>query len=239
MNLVRWIYKFCYFLWFLFWPVSVMCFSTYCILYRIHGSPLGRMEIKPVNSKGNVPSEELTLKLKPRHFGHLMQRVECLEKTLTLGKTESRRRGWQRLRWSGVFERAPGDGEGQGGLACCSPWGCKVRHDWATSLVVLKNPPALAGGRRYETWVWSLGWEDPLEEEGMATHSRTLAWRIPQPEEPGGLQSTGSERARHDWGNLAQHTACKNNCTFSQSGIRMYHNLYSCTVKYRLNESST
>ena len=48
-----------------------------------------------------------------------------------------------------------------------------------------------------ETWVQSLGWEDPLEKE-MATHSRILAWRIPWTEEPGGLQSTGSQRVRHD-----------------------------------------
>ena len=43
-----------------------------------------------------------------------------------------------------------------------------------------------------------LGWEGPLEE-GMATHSSILAWRIPWTEEPGGLQSTGSQRVRHDW----------------------------------------
>ena len=43
-----------------------------------------------------------------------------------------------------------------------------------------------------ETWVWSLGWEDPLEQ-GMATHSSTLAWEIPWTEEPGGLQSMGSQ----------------------------------------------
>ena len=49
-----------------------------------------------------------------------------------------------------------------------------------------------------ETWVWSLGWEDPLEKE-MATHSNILPWRIPWTEEPGGLQSTGSQRVRHDW----------------------------------------
>ena len=48
-----------------------------------------------------------------------------------------------------------------------------------------------------ETWVPSLGWEDPLEKE-MATHSSTLAWRIPWMEEPGGLQSTGSQRVGHD-----------------------------------------
>ena len=42
-----------------------------------------------------------------------------------------------------------------------------------------------------------LGWEDPLEK-GMATHSSILAWRIPWTEEPGGLQSLGSQRVRHD-----------------------------------------
>ena len=45
--------------------------------------------------------------------------------------------------------------------------------------------------------VESLGWKDPLEE-GMATHSSLLAWRIPWTEEPGGLQSTGLQRVRHD-----------------------------------------
>ena len=55
-----------------------------------------------------------------------------------------------------------------------------------------KNLPAIR-----ETWVQSLGWEDPLEE-GMGTHSSILAWRIPWTEEPGGLQSIGSPRVRHD-----------------------------------------
>ena len=48
-----------------------------------------------------------------------------------------------------------------------------------------------------ETWVGSLGREDPLEK-GMATHSSILAWRIPWTEEPGGLQSTGLQRVGHD-----------------------------------------
>ena len=48
-----------------------------------------------------------------------------------------------------------------------------------------------------ETLVQSLGREDPLEEE-MATHSNILAWRIPWTEEPGELQSMGSQRVRHD-----------------------------------------
>ena len=52
---------------------------------------------------------------------------------------------------------------------------------------VVKNPPTVQ-----ETQVRSLGWEDPLKKE-MATHSSILAWRIPQTEEPGGLQSMGSQ----------------------------------------------
>ena len=48
-----------------------------------------------------------------------------------------------------------------------------------------------------ETWVWSLSQEDPLEKE-MATHSSILAWKIPWMEEPGRLQSMGSQRVGHD-----------------------------------------
>ena len=48
-----------------------------------------------------------------------------------------------------------------------------------------------------ETWVHSLGWEDPLEEE-MAAHSGILAWKIPWTEEPGGLQSMGLQRVGDD-----------------------------------------
>ena len=59
-----------------------------------------------------------------------------------------------------------------------------------TSLVAQlgENPPAVR-----ETWVQSLGWENPLEK-GKATHPSILAWRIPLTEEPGGLQSMGSQR---------------------------------------------
>ena len=49
----------------------------------------------------------------------------------------------------------------------------------------------------WETWVQSLGWEVPLEKE-MATHSSILAWKIPWMEEPGRLQSMGSQRVRHN-----------------------------------------
>ena len=49
----------------------------------------------------------------------------------------------------------------------------------------------------WETWVRSLGWEDPLEKE-MAPHSSTIAWKIPWTEEPGRLQSMGSQRVGYD-----------------------------------------
>ena len=57
---------------------------------------------------------------------------------------------------------------------------------------MVKNLPAMQ-----ETEIQSLGWEDP-PREGMATHSSTLAWRIPWTEEPGGLQSMVSQKVRHD-----------------------------------------
>ena len=74
-----------------------------------------------------------------------------------------------------------------------SPVLIRVLQAIRASLVaqLLKNPPAL-----WETWIRSLGWEDSLEK-GKVTHSSILAWRIPWIEEPGGLQSMGSQRAGH------------------------------------------
>ena len=74
------------------------------------------------------------LKLKLEYFGHLMQRTDSLEKTLMLGKTEGQEEkgmtedemvGWHHQLNGHEFERAPGVGEEQGGLVCCSPWGRK------------------------------------------------------------------------------------------------------------------
>ena len=71
----------------------------------------------------------------------------------------------------------------------------KVHVYYLVSLVaqMVKSLPTMR-----ETWVWSLAREDPLEKE-MATHSSILAWRIPWTEEPGRLQSMGSQRVRQDW----------------------------------------
>ena len=67
------------------------------------------------------------------------------------------------------------------------------QNAWASLVAqTLKNPPAVQ-----KTWVQSLGWEDPLEK-GLAVHSSVLAWGIPWTEEPGRLQSMGSQRAGLD-----------------------------------------
>ena len=55
---------------------------------------------------------------------------------------------------------------------------------------VVKNPPAIAG---FDLWVGKIPWENEI-----ATHSSILAWEIPWTEEPGGLQSMGLQRIRHD-----------------------------------------
>ena len=69
--------------------------------------------------------------------------------------------------------------------------GYRLQYSWAFLVAQLvKNLPAVR-----ETWVQSLGWEDLLEKE-MATHSSILAWEIPWTEEPGGLQSMGSQKSR-------------------------------------------
>ena len=71
--------------------------------------------------------------------------------------------------------------------------GYPLQYSWASLVAQLvKNLPTMR-----ETWIPSLHWEDPLEE-GMATHSSILAWRIPWTEEPSGLQSIRSQRVRDE-----------------------------------------
>ena len=100
------------------------------------------------------------------------------EKTLMLGKIEDRRRrGWRRMKWLGwhhglnghEFEQAPGVGAGQGSLACCSPWGRRVRHGGVTELNWLNYLGPWTAGKVLQVWkhessarkdedLWSSAW---------------------------------------------------------------------------------
>ena len=97
----------------------------------------------------------MMLRLKLQYFGHLMQRVDSLEKTLMLGGIGGRRRrgrqedemaGWHHWLDGHEFEWTPGVGNGQGGLACCNSWGCKESDtteqlNWTMQKVLLEDTP--------------------------------------------------------------------------------------------------
>ena len=104
-----------------------------------------------------------------------------------------------------------------------------VKRKWLsgmTSLVArtVQNLPAMQ-----ETWVWSLGKADPLEE-GMATHSCILACRIPGTEEPGGLQYMGSQRVRHDWVTNTQHIHVTYKITINLLQIKIYRHILPINI---------
>ena len=84
-----------------------------------------------------ISLEGMMLKLKLQYFGHLMRRVDSLEKT-DAGRdwgqeekwtTEDEMAGWHHQLDELEFEEIPGVGDGQGGLVCCDSWGCRVRYD--------------------------------------------------------------------------------------------------------------
>ena len=118
------------------WVPKNRCFWT-MVLEKTLESPLDCKETQPVHSKGDQSWDFFgrnDAKAETPIFGHLMQRADSLEKTLMLGKIEGmRRRGRQRFEMAGWHhqlkayesEWTPGVGDGQGGLACCSSWGCK------------------------------------------------------------------------------------------------------------------
>ena len=94
------------------------------------------------------------------------------------------------LAWKIPWTEEPGRLQSMGSLG--------VRHDRATSLsLYIVVQMVKASGYNAGDLGWILGWEDTLEKE-IATHSSTLAWKIAWIEEPGGLQSMGSQRVGHD-----------------------------------------
>ena len=107
------------------------------VLEKTLESPLDCKEIQPVHPKEISPGcslEGLMLKLKLQYFGHPMRRADSLEKTLMLGKIEGKEDkgttedeivGWHHRLNGHEFGWTPGIVDGQGGLACCGPWGHK------------------------------------------------------------------------------------------------------------------
>ena len=90
---------------------------------------------------------------------------------------------WRR-KWQSTPVFLPGESQGRGSLVGCRLWGC-------TELDTTEMT------QQQHSW---------RMEKGMTTHSSILVWRIPQTEEPAGLQSVGSQRVRHYWSSLAQHS---------------------------------
>ena len=109
--------------------------------------------------------------------------------------TENEMAEWHHWLNGHEFEKTPGVGDGQGGLARCSPLGRK--SDMTERLNWTELNWILASSKWKDTF--NLRRNNLLLEKAMAPHSSTLAWKIPWMEEPGRLQCMGSLRVRHDW----------------------------------------
>ena len=124
------------------WALKNWCFWS-VVLEKTLESPLDYKEIKPVHPKGNqswvfIGSTDAEAET-PVLWSPAVKNW-LIGQDLMLGKIEGKRRGWQRMRWledklnGREFEQGLRVGDGQGSLACCSPWGFRVGHDWVTEL---------------------------------------------------------------------------------------------------------
>ena len=189
---------------------------------------LDSKEIKTVNLKKDHPwifTGKADIEAEAPVFQSPDANSWLIGKVPDAGKIEGRRRGQQRMRWldsitdamcvnldklqemvrdrearhATIHGIAESDMTGQLNNNKCptirdkwSNYNPSIQTKGSPRGSVVKSVPA-----KQEVQVWSLGQEDPLEKE-MASHSTILAWKIPWSEEPGGLQSTGSQRVRHN-----------------------------------------
>ena len=138
------------------WAPKNWCFWT-VMMEKILVSPLDCKEILPVHSEGDQPwvfIGRTDAEAEIQYFGHHIQRVDSLKKTLMLGGIGGRRRSGRLLQWNEMarwhhqlygheFVWTPGVANGQGGPACCNSWGRRIGHNWATELTDRNK-----GGRR-------------------------------------------------------------------------------------------
>ena len=125
------------------WTPKNWCFRI-VVLEKTLESPLDCKQIKLVNPKGNQPwifIRRTNAEAKAPILWSPDLKSQLIGKDPAAGKewgqeekreSEDEMVGWHHWLKGHEFEQAPGDGEGQGNLACYSPWGCRVRHDWAT-----------------------------------------------------------------------------------------------------------
>ena len=201
------------------------------VLEKTLESPLNCKDIKPINPKRNQPrlfigrsdaEAEATILWPPDVKNWL------LRKDLDAGKdwrqkekgmTEDEMVRWHHQLNGHEFEQTPGNSEGQGSLACCSPcshkeltWLSGEGNGAPLQCSCLENP--MDGGAWWATvhgvaksWTrlsdFTFTFHFHVLEKEMATHSSVLAWRIPGTGEPGGMPSMGSHRVGHDWSDLA------------------------------------
>ena len=199
------------------------------VLEKTLESPLDCKEIQPVNPKGNqswIFTGRTDAKAETPILWPINAKNWLIRKDPDAGKdwrqeekrvTEDDMVAWHHRLNGDEFEQAPGVGEGQGSLAYCSPWGCRVGHNWVTELNWTPLETALPpqGEKRdylchqasllaqmvknmlamWDTWVQLLGQKDSLEK-GMITHYSILAWRTPWTEKPGGLQFHGVAKSQ-------------------------------------------
>ena len=122
--------------------------------------------------------------------------AQMIKNLPAMPKTRVQSLGWEEsLQPTPVFLQKSLVATAYGVAESWTKWLCNLTLSLWASLVAqtVKYLPAM-----WETWVRSLGREFPLEKE-METHSSTLTWKIPWTEEPGRLQSMGSQRVGHDW----------------------------------------